>query len=707
MPSKKPITDSDKKKMNYHKKLESQITELLPDFLKEMPGMELFLQAINDTYEQIDQNKHQANKIHWTNRPAIEKEILRRNYRDKIFNSLLNNLKSGLLLVDETGHIIDCNDALLQVFNVKQNKESVTGMPVAWFFQDVKAKVKDPEGFISGVNKIMLNKKQFLGELIETEDGRFFERDYNPIFSQTQYLGHLWNYVEVTKKKISQDQIAQNEFTQRQVLNAALDGVILINHQGLVELWNPQAEKILGWSFEETIHSFLDADFKPVKAPKDEQIGIAGYAQQPKNSLQEQALVLDLKNKWGEDITVELSVVPMTYFSRKYYCAFLRDITNRKRMEAEIIRQKQFTEDVLNHLPADIAVFDADHSYLYVNPNGIKNEEIRNWLIGKNDFDYCKLKGIDTKLAENRWKLFNEAVVSRKASQWIDEIRDPETKKWKYVLRNYFPYFENDDIKYVFGYGIDITEFREVQIKLSEAMKELENTNEELEHFAYIISHDLQEPLRMVKSFLQLLEKKAGPKLDETDLKYMQFANSGADRMKKHIQDLLEYSRIGKKKEEVQQVDCAEIVNELNILFQLKIEETKSKLVIHPLPTIAALKAGLFHLFQNLIGNALKYRKPDQQENIVEVGYTDEGDKWQFYVKDSGTGIDQKFFERIFILFQRLDSNKDEHSGTGVGLAICKKIVELHRGSIWVTSEIGIGSCFYFTIPKNFQLNEE
>lgn len=260
----------------------------------------------------------------------------------------------------------------------------------------------------------------------------------------------------------------------------------------------------------------------------------------------------------------------------------------------------------------------------------------------------------------------------------------------------------------VFGAMQDISELkknetsiRELNEKLNKRAEELATSNAELERFAYVASHDLQEPLRMVSSFLQLLQKKYNNLFDETGTEYINYAVDGAERMKRLILDLLEYSRVGTSQDMFVKTDINQVMQQVLDVFSNKIMEKNALIKVGQLPVIRANTMQITQLLQNLVGNALKYNTSAVPE--IEIGCEDKGHAWQFSIKDNGIGIDPKFFNKIFIIFQRLH-NKNQFSGTGIGLAICKKIVEKHGGNIWIQSDPGKGSTFFFTIQKNLNL---
>ena len=346
-------------------------------------------------------------------------------------------------------------------------------------------------------------------------------------------------------------------------------------------------------------------------------------------------------------------------------------------------------------------IYDEDTlAFLEVNDTAIR-------AYGYTRDEFLRMTITDIRPPEDAGKLKENATALRGG---IDVSRDA---RWRHIKKNgeivdveitsYSIDFEGHRARMVVASDVTAYKRYEDQLQhlnadLTRRAGELATSNAELERFAYIASHDLQEPLRMVTSFLQLLKKKYGDRLDAKAEQYIHFAVDGAERMKTLILDLLEYSRVGSGKEAFVDVDIAVVLSELEDIFRERTVLAGGRIDIGPMPVVRGDKGQLAQLFQNLLSNALKYHS--EHLPVIRIRAMEAADLWQFSVEDNGIGIDPLFFDKIFIIFQRLHT-KTDYSGTGIGLAICKKIVERHGGKIWVESAREQGSTFYFTIAKN------
>jgi light-regulated signal transduction histidine kinase (bacteriophytochrome) len=243
---------------------------------------------------------------------------------------------------------------------------------------------------------------------------------------------------------------------------------------------------------------------------------------------------------------------------------------------------------------------------------------------------------------------------------------------------------------------VEVRERRRAEEAQSTLSQELQRSNAELEQLAYVASHDLQEPLRMVASYMQLLEQKYRGQLDADAHEFIAFAVDGAKRMQALINDLLTYSRVGSAAVPMEPTDCNEVLDRALASLRLAIAESGAGIERADLPVVMGNAAQLTQLFQNLLANAIKFRS--EQPLRIGVSAEPDGPFWRFSVQDNGIGIEPEYFDRIFVMFQRLHS-RSAYAGTGIGLAICKKIIERHGGRIWVESAPGHGAAFKFTLP--------
>lgn len=386
----------------------------------------------------------------------------------------------------------------------------------------------------------------------------------------------------------------------------------------------------------------------------------------------------------------------------------LRDVTSIKAYEKELESANE------RYRFATKATSDAIWDY------NLENESVVWGAAFENLFGY-KLKNLKPDL--NPWyENIHPDDYDRIAKSFKDALNDKteiweEEYRFKNVHGQYLDVFDrgfivrdkNGKAKRMVGAIQDITRKKQYEISLEKLnsdlkkrAKELAISNAELEQFAYVASHDLQEPLRMVTSFLTQLEKKYGDVLDKKGLLYIDFAVDGAKRMRQIILDLLEFSRVGRTEDKLEAVDINDVLDDIKHLYRKKISDRKVNIIAQNLPVIEAPKSPVRQVFQNLISNAIKYSKEEVSPEI-NINYNESEDFWEFTIQDNGIGIEQEYFDRIFVIFQRLH-RREEYSGTGMGLAVTKKIIENLGGKIWLESQENEGTKFHFTISKNIAI---
>ena len=400
-----------------------------------------------------------------------------------------------------------------------------------------------------------------------------------------------------------------------------------------------------------------------------------------------------------------------------HFVAVKNDITDSRKAEETIRTLVQQLQSVLD-AASEVAIIATDPEGLITVFNrgaermlGYRADEVVG-LLSPRSFhvtDEMAARG------RQRSEEFGQPIQGFKVFVAKAELVGQEQGEWTYVKKDggritvslaVTPIRNQDDkVSGYLGVAIDISERRRAEAEIAQNSKELADqavrlaaTNAELEQFAYVASHDLRQPLRMVTSYLGLVERRFGADINGELREFLNYAINGAKQMDRLILDLLEYSRIGRHKERACEVSLAATLAEVLFNMAPAIEEAQAKVIVADnFPKVMGNRIELERLFQNLIGNALKYHSPGCAP-IVEIGYGRQQDQWRFWVKDNGIGIEADDFDRIFAIFQRL-VRMDEYEGTGIGLSVCKKIVEHHNGRIWVESKPGVGSTFYFLLP--------
>ena len=532
---------------------------------------------------------------------------------------------------------------------------------------------------------------QLLNKSTEVLDYQF---SGGPIFNQNDELIAVYGiHTDITDRKNYEKELKQFNNQINDILESITDGFFSITKDWIVTYFNKEAEKLLHISKDSILGNYLWDYFPEAKDSESFMQYSKAFESGEKVSFQDYFEPFD---SW-----FEINAYP----SASGLSIYFKDITIKKRADEEIRIAKERYDLITK----------------------VTHEAIYDWNITQNTMEwsnaYFSTYGYDIPDLENgleHWE--NQLHPDVKADVILSlekAFEDHSVTFWEYV---YKMIKANDEISIVMDRGLitrdkegkpirmigslqDISQLKQSEIALEELNTKLKNranelamSNAELEQFAYIASHDLQEPLRMVTSFLTQLNKKYKDQLDPKAQQYIYYATDGAVRMRQILLDLLEYSRVGRMDYQFKEIDLNEMIKEISSLHRDLILDAKGTIIFNDLPKIYAAPIPLQRVLSNLITNALKYQESGTNAEI-KIDVSETLDYWQIDIADNGIGIEEQFFEKIFVVFQRLHS-KDKYSGTGIGLAICKKIIENHGGEIWVSSKINKGSTFHITIKK-------
>ncbi len=516
---------------------------------------------IYGSFQDIDERKKAESKL-------IENE----NY----LRTILDTVPECVKVLNSKGELLYMNPAGLAIIEA-DNEQQVLGTPM----MDLVNKK-----YQIGFNRLSIevfkgNSGTFEFEITGLKGRqRWLETHAVPLKDTTGKIVNLLGATrDITLRKKAEEAVKNTEERRKLIMNAALDAIICIDKDGMITFWNPQAEQIFGWSENEVMGKLLSSIIIPEHFRSMHDNGMKNYLKTGEGKALNVLLQLSAIRRNGNEFPIELTVLPIRQDGEEFFCAFIRDITERKTHEDQLL---QLNKDL------------------------------------------------------------NKQSVA------------------------------------------------------------LVTSNKELEQFAYVASHDLQEPLRMVTSFLTLLEKRYNDVLDEKGLKYINFAVEGSKSMRQIILDILEFSRINNSEEKYESIDLKDIINDISLLQSKLIKEKKAKIIFEELPKVYSIRHYLSQLFQNIISNALKYSKEDVPLQIT-INSKEYKNYYRIAINDNGIGIEKEYYEKIFIIFQRLHG-KEKYQGNGMGLAIAKKIVDKLNGEIWVKSKAGIGSTFYIKIPKKIKL---
>ena len=598
------------------------------------------------------------------------------------YRRLFEAARDGILILDaDSGQIVDVNTFIKEVLGYSHEELLDKKIWEIGVFKNIAA---SKEAFLELQNKGYV---RFENMPLETKDGRRIAVEFiSNVYSVDHKKVIQCNIRNITDRVRAEDAVSVSEVRYRRLFEAARDGILILDaDSGQIVDVNTFIKEVLGYSHEELLDKKIweIGVFKNIAASKEAFLDL-----QNKGFVHYENLPLETKD--GRHIAVEFVSNVYLVDHKKVIQCNIRDITARVQAEDAVsvseIRYRRLFEAARD----GILILDADSGQI-VDVNtfikevlGYSHEE----LLDKKIWEIGVFKNIAAS---------KEAFLDLQNKGFVHYENLPlETKDGRHISVEFVSNVYLVDQKKVIQCNIrDITARVRAEDGLKQLAEELERSNKDLEQFAYVASHDLQEPLRMIAGYTQLIQQRYKDKLDEDANQFIYYTVDGVMRMQSLITDLLTYSRLNTSSEALKFVDCREVLNEVLATLKMTLEESGADIKLGPMPNIRADRTLLFQLFQNLIGNAIKFRS--DKPPLINITATPQDKQWLFSVSDNGIGMEPQYLERIFVIFQRLHT-QDKYAGTGIGLAICKKIVERHGGRIWAESQPGKGSTFYFII---------
>jgi PAS domain S-box-containing protein len=611
---------------------------------------------------------------------------------------LFESLRDGIMIVDLKGNVVEANEASVRLLGYP--KEELFGINTLKFVA-----AKDHDRAIGSAIKLLSkgvaeNYVDYMLLTLVTKEGREVEVEHSEALmrdSAGKPVAVIGISRDVTDRRRMERELLRSVEKIRLMFDSIADGLTVTGLDGNMIETNEAAVRLHGFKNKEEM---LGQNGIELIAEKDRKRCFENAVKAMKSGEIQPRVEYTLMRKDGTEFDGEYTLAPMrgTSGGVEGFIAVVRDITEQKRAREALSASEEKLRIMFASMRDGIVLTDVVGNVVEVNDAAVSMHGYasKEELIGRN--------GIELVAERDRKRVVEEAMKQSKGESAKGLV------ECHALLRADGTDFESESARVMLldsrgkpsgflAVERDVTERRQMEEKLQHTMEELKRSNTELEQFAYVASHDLQEPLRMVSSYVQLLARRYKGKLDKDADEFIEFAVDGSGRMQAMIQALLTYSRVGTKGKPPEPTDCEVILGHVLKNLQAALTESGAEVTHEPLPVIMADGVQMVQLFQNLIGNGIKF----QEEGVkpkVHISVEDNSNDWVFSFRDNGIGIDPQYQDRIFVIFQRLHG-KTEYKGTGIGLAVCKRIVERHGGRIWVESEPGKGATFKFTILKH------
>lgn len=631
-------------------------------------------------------------------------------------NATLESTNNGIAFIDYDGKIGQYNQLFTKIWKI--NAEDPNENDFLCAVVDI---AKNPGEFIQFYRQMEEDKEALASGELEFQDGRIIYYTTQLHSVNGVLTGRVWIFDDITKEKTAARELKSNESLFRGFFEHAPVGIVVTKGAEKIKYVNHKFMSLLGYAQQE-IYQMNISDIVPAKyiAGRKEQ-----YAELISGEEDSIEFEIEFLHKNSTLLPVRLTVSLIRDADGKVIqdMVIVQDLTEKKAAEKALSKSESQFRNIFEHAPFPLFLFNNNK---IINSNqpalnflGIKTkEELKQIPLRQ----LMPIVQDDGQLSMEVFKdMTNKARAQGSHSfEWVITDVNANNHTVLFTLTQYELHGE----EIFFAIWNDLTQQKEGEAKITQLMDklthhnrkleeeierrmirqkeinlELKRSNIDLQQFAYVASHDLQEPLRMIGNFIQLLERKYGERLEDDGRQFISFAVDGVNRMSKLIKNLLEFSQVGHQSLDFEPADMNEIVNNKVLDLYQRIIEKKACIDMHVLPeSLNCVPNQLGIVFYNLIGNAIKFNENSSPRVVVTNQEREE--EWLFIVRDNGIGIDPGYADKIFQIFQRLH-RRETYEGTGIGLSICKRIINRHKGRIWFESQVGEGTTFYFTISKS------
>ena len=625
------------------------------------------------------------NSLKTQNKELEQQQQLKKS--EQFFRSIFENNQLGIIVIDVNGKIKRINPAFGS--QIGYNEEDILNRNILDLNVDKSTLSEEFRQLTNGEVKHFEVQERFVRKDQEVMNAQLI---VNGVYdAKGDFIEAIITIQDITETYQTQEALKESELKFRTLFDNSPIGITIrdIETDKIVEI-NQGALDALGVTRE----AFF-------KQHRDNYVSLSTDLGKDKALIQtliddEANIVTSHKsfyNKKGKEFFAEITRSKIHINDKDYIVSISKDVTADIAIEKERKVRYQEMQTFFDALPISFLYLDTNNTILRANkiaavgnPQRIEGKKLRT-IFPEFSREY---EAINQRIVDEQKSIINRIEQYHFAGQstWMKVDRIPVKDEFGVVTG-------------IIVFSTDITDIKAAEEQLALKNAELQHyieTNLQLESFAYIASHDLKEPLRMIHSFTQLLNRRLKPHFDENATEYMNYILNGVHRMQSLLEDLLKYSTIGRNEKDLEQVDLNDTIYNVVQNVQHTIKDKNAEIIIEPLPKVKAFPIQMVQLFQNLISNALKF-VPKDRKPTINIKVKDQNNAYQIEVKDNGIGIQKEYLEKIFLVFKRLHGKK-EYEGTGIGLATCKKIIENLNGRIWVESEYGEGTSFFFTIPK-------